>query len=102
MRKGKGQTGLESHFGLVYLRKPNVKLTRYTGLSIHTIRGYPMAKLQKPGENPSRPGEYIERGPRGGAVPKPRQVTIEPGDKPLPPTQKPDRTWERISPPKKK
>ena len=61
-----------------------------------------MAELQKPGENPSRSGEYIERGARGGDVPNPRQVTIEPGDKPLPPTQKPGRTWERISPPKKK
>ncbi len=54
---------------------------------------------QKPGENPARSGEYIERGPRGGEVPKPRQVTIEPRDKPLPPTQKPGRTWERIGPP---
>ena len=36
----------------------------------------------KPGENPPRPGEYLERGPRGGSIPKPRQVTIEPGDKP--------------------
>ena len=30
-----------------------------------------------------------------------RQVTIEPGDDKLPPTQKPDRTWQRIGPPKK-
>ena len=55
-----------------------------------------MSKLQKPGENPTRPGEYIERGPQGGNVPKPRKITIEPGDKPLPPTQKPNRKWERI------
>ena len=54
-----------------------------------------MANLQKPGENPVKPGEYIERGPRGG------EVTIEPGDKPLPPTQRPNRTWERIGRPKK-
>ena len=60
-----------------------------------------MANLQKPGENPDKPGEYIERGPRGGEVTDPRQVTIEPGDKPLPPTQKPNRTWERIGRPKK-
>jgi hypothetical protein len=53
--------------------------------------------LQKPGETPARPGEYVERGPRGGEVSKPRRVTIEPGDKPLPPTQKPGRTWERES-----
>lgn len=56
--------------------------------------------LQKPGETPRQPGEYVERGPRGGHVPKPREVTIEPGDKPLPPTQVPHRTWERVSPPK--
>lgn len=59
-----------------------------------------MSTPQKPGENPTRPGEYEERGPRGGKVPDPRIVTIEQGDKPLPPTQKPNRTWERISPPK--
>ncbi len=39
-----------------------------------------MANLQKPGEEPSKSGEYIERGPRGGKVPNPRQVTIEKGD----------------------
>lgn len=57
-------------------------------------------KPQKPGETPRSPGEYEERGRRGGKVPKPRRVTIEPGDKPLPPTQKPGRTWERTGPPK--
>jgi len=65
-----------------------------------------MAKqpLQKPGQIPVKPGEYGEKGPRGGQVPNPRVVTIEPGDKPLPPTQKPGRTWERQGPyaPKKK
>ena len=50
---------------------------------------------QKPGETPKRPGEYGERGPRGGQVPNPRTVTMEPRDKPLPPTQKPGHTWER-------
>lgn len=59
-----------------------------------------MADRQKPGENPKKPGEYIERGPRGGEVPKPVTVTIESGDKPLPPTQEPGRTWERIGPPR--
>jgi hypothetical protein len=54
---------------------------------------------QKLGETPDRPGEYEERGPRGGQVPDPRHATIEVGDKPLPPTQKPDRTWVRIGPP---
>jgi len=58
-------------------------------------------RKQKPGEKPQRPGEYKERGPRGGKVPNPRQVTIEPGDNKLPPTQKPDRKWERIGSPKK-
>ncbi len=60
-----------------------------------------MAKNHKPGQNPPRPGEYQERGPRGGKVAKPRTVTIEPGDRPLPPTAKPGRRWERIGPPKK-
>ncbi len=46
-----------------------------------------MSNLQKPGENPDRPGEYLETGPRGGAVPRPRKVTIELGDDRLPPTQ---------------
>lgn len=60
-----------------------------------------MSDLQKPGQKPQKPGEYEERGPRGGDVPKPRTVTIEPGDTPLPPTQKPNRRWERTGPPKR-
>ena len=44
--------------------------------------------LQKPGGKPRRPGEYGETGGRGGKVPKPRRVTIEPGDDRLPPTPK--------------
>jgi hypothetical protein len=60
-----------------------------------------MSDLQKPGEIPSKPGEYVERGPRGGEIGDARQVTIEPGDNPLPPTQEAGRTWERIGPPKK-
>jgi len=60
-----------------------------------------MTKTQKPGEKPARPGEYIERGRDGGSVPNPRQVTIEPRDDRLPPTQKPGRTWKRVGPPKK-
>jgi YjzC-like protein len=59
-----------------------------------------MANLQKPGEESSKSGEYIESGPRGGKVPNPRQVTIGRGDTPLPPTQESGRTWERISLPK--
>ena len=60
-----------------------------------------MSTTQKPGEKPIRPGEYIEVGERGGKVPSPRQVTIEEGDTPLPPTQKPGRGWRRIGRPKK-
>lgn len=60
-----------------------------------------MSDLQKPGERPHAPDEYVERGPRGGRVPDPREVTIEPGDNPLPPTQESGRTWERTGPPKK-
>ena len=59
-----------------------------------------MANLQKPGEKPNKPGEYIERGPRGGDVPKPREVTIEPKDPKLPPPREPGRKWERTGPPK--
>ena len=58
-----------------------------------------MAKLPKPDEEPARLGEYLDRGPRGGAVPNPRQVTLEPRDDRLPPTQ---GVWadagERIGP----
>ena len=59
-----------------------------------------MGQTYKSGENPKKSGEYIERGPRGGTIPKPRQVTIEKGDKPMPPTSKEGNTWERIGPPK--
>ena len=48
--------------------------------------------LYKPGEDNKPAGEYVEVGPRGGEVSKPRQVTIEPGDR-LPPTQEPGRKW---------
>ena len=41
-----------------------------------------MGNRQKPGETPNRPGEYEERGPRGGHGPNPRKVTIKEGDKP--------------------
>ncbi len=59
-----------------------------------------MADLRKPGENPPRPGEYEERGPRGGKVPQPRVVTIEEGDRPLPSTQEKGRTWKGKGPPR--
>ena len=62
-----------------------------------------MKRYGKPSEarrEPARPGEYEERGPHGGQVPKPRKVTIEKGDKPLPPTSEKGNTWERTGPPK--
>ncbi|MEM6796405.1 MAG: YjzC family protein [Acidobacteriota bacterium] len=59
-----------------------------------------MGNIQKPGEKPARPGEYEERGPRGGKVSNPREVTIEQGDSPLPPTREPGRTWKRKGPPR--
>lgn len=59
-----------------------------------------MTNLKKPGENPPRSGEYEECGPRGGEVPNPRVVTIEEGDRPLPPTQKKGRRWKRKGPPR--
>ena len=49
---------------------------------------------QKPGEKPVRPGEYVEVGPGGRPIPRPHQVTIEPGDPKLPPTQKPGNVWK--------
>ncbi len=45
-------------------------------------------------------GNTLTRGPQGGKVTKPRQVTIEPRDDTLPPTQEKGRTWERVGPPK--
>lgn len=59
-----------------------------------------MVILQKPGEKPKKPGEYVEVGPQGGAVPKPKKVTMEPGDNPLPPTQESGRKWKRTGPPR--
>ncbi len=59
-----------------------------------------MPERQKPGEAPSKPGVYTERGSRGGEVPKPRVVTMPEGDKPLPPTQKSGRRWVRTGPSK--
>ena len=52
-----------------------------------------MVAKQKAGEKPKISGEYEERGPRGGKIQNPRQVTIEPLDSKLPPTQVPNRTW---------
>ena len=52
-----------------------------------------MAKpLFKPGEDNHKPGEYVEVGPRGGAVVNPRQITIGQGDR-LPPTSEQGHRW---------
>ena len=67
---------------------------------VATGRNPRMGNRQKPGENPNRPGEYRETGPRGGEVKNPRQVTMEKGDKPLPPTSEKGNTWKRTGPPK--
>ena len=48
---------------------------------------------QKPGEPAKKSGTHIEKGPRGGSVPKPRTPDMDKGET-LPPTQKPGRTWE--------
>ena len=59
-----------------------------------------MSSLQKPGENPRIPGEYLETGPFGGKVSRPIQVTLEPGDKPLPPTSAKGNKWKWVGRPK--
>lgn len=56
--------------------------------------------IQKPGEKPARPGEYVETGPDDTLVPDPKTVTMEPGDDPLPPTQEEGRGWKWTGPPK--
>jgi len=53
-----------------------------------------MAKPIKPGTDNQRPGTYVEVGPRGGIVPNPRVVHIDPGDR-LPPTSRPGNGWVR-------
>ena len=53
-----------------------------------------MSEPIKPGPDNQPKGTYIEDGPRGGQVPNPRVVKIDPGDR-LPPTQKPNRGWEK-------
>ena len=53
-----------------------------------------MTDYFKPGEDNHRPGIYVEVGPRGGAVPNPRIVHIDPGDR-LPPTHEDGRRWRR-------
>ena len=61
-----------------------------------TMKGAAMAAVFKPGEDNKRPGEYVEVGPRGGAVPDARVVHIDAGDR-LPPTQEEGHRWRRRS-----
>ncbi len=56
--------------------------------------------LQKPGEDPHKPGEYREVSREGSKVLGGRTVTMERGDKPLPPTQKKYRKWKWVGPPR--
>ena len=51
-------------------------------------------KVIKPGTDNQNPGTYIEVGPYGGQVNKPRVVTIDKGDR-LPPTKKPGNGWKK-------
>lgn len=51
--------------------------------------------LYKPDTDNLSPGSYKEVGPRGGSVPKPRQVHIDQGDR-LPPTQEKGRNWKKV------
>lgn len=52
---------------------------------------------QKPGETPNSTGDYIEVGPRGGQVNKPRVITIDSEDGHLPPTSEAGNQWEPVS-----
>lgn len=52
-----------------------------------------MPKPIKPGTDNQPAGTYVEVGPRGGQVYKPRVVHIDRGDR-LPPTQQPNRGWK--------
>jgi len=50
--------------------------------------------LHKPGTDNLPAGAYREVGPRGGSVPKARNINIDRGDR-LPPTQEKGRMWEK-------
>jgi len=53
-----------------------------------------MPKIIKPGTDNQPAGKYVEVGPKGGKVTRPRIVTIDPGDR-LPATQKPGNCWTK-------
>lgn len=50
--------------------------------------------MKKPGTDNQKPGEYIEVGPNGGQINKPRIVKIDSGDR-LPPTQDIGNKWKK-------
>ena len=66
----------------------NVLVGHYTVMGGDTMSSKPI----KPGTDNQPAGKYKEVGPRGGAVPKPREVKIDRCDR-LPPTQKPGNGW---------
>lgn len=51
-----------------------------------------MAKPIKPGTDNKPGGTYVEVGPKGGKVDRPRIIHIDPGDR-LPPTKEPGNGW---------
>ena len=53
-------------------------------------------KIYKPGEIPVKTGKYIEIGPRGGNLDKPRITTNGPKREKLSPTSKAGNRWKKI------
>ena len=53
-------------------------------------------QMLEPGQKPPSSGEYLEVGPQGGKVSKPRQVSITPDDGHLPPTSKKGNNWRKL------
>jgi hypothetical protein len=51
---------------------------------------------KKPGENPPKPGPYVEVKPDKKPGSPPNVVVMPPGHKPLPPTEKPGDKWVPI------
>ncbi len=52
-------------------------------------------KLYKPGEIPLTTGKYIETGPNGGKLTKPRITTNGPGKEKLAPTSQEGHKWTK-------
>lgn len=86
--------------GVIYMpdkKRPGQEERKKTEKETRPPPGDRPSSAAKPGQNAARSGEYVERGPRGGEVSTPRQVTIEARNNPLPATQKPGRAWENLS-----